>query len=101
MKLKPQFELFKTQENRDLAQHNNLITGRYSMGVIESRIFISMLARLNKSDTSFDWIRIPINEVISTLDGDSYKSLKEACDNLTGFKINAKKNEKDIVQASG
>jgi hypothetical protein len=102
MKIKKQLELFKNDlpVNKDLAQHNYLIFANYRMDVIESRIFISMLARLNRDDKDFDWIHIPVTEIISNLSGDSYKTIKEACDKLTGFKVNTQllsKNKFDFI----
>lgn len=97
MKLIKQLDLFPTQVDvtRDLAQHNFLVFAHFNMGVIETRIFISMLARINREDTDFKNIRIPVSEILPNDDGRSYRWLKEACRNLTGFKVNLRHFEKD------
>lgn len=95
MKAKAQLELFQHTAMKELAQHNYLITAKYQMGVVETRIFISMLARINRTDTEFNLIKIPITEVITNQDGDGYTQLKKAAKNLSGFRINTRILDKD------
>lgn len=95
MKLIKQLDLFPTGANLkgDLAQHNFLVYAHFNMGMIETRLFVSMLSRINKYDTEFTNLLIPVSEIIPNNDGKSYAQLKEACKNLTGFKVNLRDQE--------
>lgn len=62
-----------------VAQHNELVKARFNMSLMETRLFIALLARINKGDTDFSLCRIPIAEVSSNVDGGkAYVEVKEA-----------------------
>jgi plasmid replication initiation protein len=62
-----------------VAQHNELVKARFNMSLMETRLFIALLARINKGDTDFSLCRIPISEVSSNVDGGkAYVEVKEA-----------------------
>lgn len=62
-----------------VAQHNELVKARFNMSLMETRLFVALLARINKGDTEFALCRIPISEVCANVDGGkSYQEVKEA-----------------------
>lgn len=62
-----------------VAQHNELVKARFNMSLMETRLFIALLGRINKGDTDFSLCRIPISEVSSNVDGGkAYQDVKEA-----------------------
>lgn len=66
----------------EVAQHNNLIFAPFALGSIESKIFISMLERVDRNGEELPEWRIPITEILSRRDGDSYEQLKKAAYSL-------------------
>lgn len=72
-----QIELF-VSPSKEVAQHNNLIFAPFALDSIESRIFISMLERIERSAESFPEWRIPVNEIIKHSGGSYYEELKKA-----------------------
>ncbi len=62
-----------------VAQHNELVKARFNMSLMETRLFIALLGRINKGDTDFSLCRIPISEISSNVDGGkAYQDVKEA-----------------------
>jgi plasmid replication initiation protein len=62
-----------------VAQHNELVKARFNMSLMETRLFIALLGRINKGDTDFSLCKIPISEVASNVDGGkAYQDVKEA-----------------------
>ncbi|MDJ1472351.1 replication initiation protein [Cytophagaceae bacterium DM2B3-1] len=75
--MEQQLEIFSAKP-KEVRQHNNLIFAPFAMGSVESKIFISMLERINRTDTEFPLWRIPLSEILPRKDGDSYEHLKKA-----------------------
>lgn len=72
-----QMELFITPR-KEVAQHNNLIFAPFALGSIESKIFISMLERVDRNGEELPEWRIPLTEILIRRDGDAYEQLKKA-----------------------
>lgn len=72
-------KLSLTESDSTVAQHNELVKARFNMSLMETRLFVALLARINKGDTEFALCRIPIAEVCANVDGGkSYIEVKEA-----------------------
>jgi hypothetical protein len=46
-----------------VAQHNDLIRARYDMSLLESRLFVCLLGRIDRKDKNFVLCRIPVSEL--------------------------------------
>lgn len=82
-----QTDLF-SHENPDsvsklVVQRNDLVNARFALTTLEMRLFMAMLARINREDTEFHELRIPVTEVVA-LSGrrpssNDYQQLKDMC----------------------
>jgi hypothetical protein len=46
-----------------VVQHNALVNARFSFSTLETRLFLALLVRINRGDTSFSVYRIPVKEL--------------------------------------
>jgi hypothetical protein len=60
-----QTEIFQSdiRSDRSVTQHNDLIRAQYDMSLLEMRLFIALLARINRGDKEFTPFKIPVNEL--------------------------------------
>ncbi|UHG93855.1 replication initiation protein [Spirosoma oryzicola] len=63
-----------------VAQHNDLIRARYEMSLLESRLFICLLGRIDRKDKDFLLCRIPVSELYpdEKVGGKAYAQVREA-----------------------
>jgi plasmid replication initiation protein len=78
--------------SRTIAQHNDLVRAHYDFTLTEHRLFIAMLARINKGDIEFHLNRIPISELFpeqgnANRSGSRFPQVRRAIDRLTDQKI--------------
>lgn len=89
----------ETRPDRVVAQHNDLIRAQYDMSLLEMRLFIAMLARINRGDKEFSTYRIPVSELYpdDRVGGKTYSQIKKAVVRLSGRTITVEsKDEKGI-----
>jgi plasmid replication initiation protein len=70
-----------------IKKSNNLIESRYKFDIWETRVFLSVLAQIRRSDDDFQVYRIWYKDVIKTFglkSGDSYSLLRQAAQSLMG-----------------
>lgn len=46
-----------------VVQHNALVNARFSFSMLETRLFLALLVRINRGDTAFAVCRIPVKEL--------------------------------------
>ena len=88
-----------TRQDRTLAQHNDLIKAQYDMSLLEMRLFIAMLARINRGDSEFTTCRIPVSELYpdGRVGGKTYAQVKKSVMRLVGRTITIEsKDERGI-----
>ena len=70
----------QSKRDRVVAQHNALIRAQYDMSLLEMRLFVAMLARINRGDREFTTCRIPVSELYSEdkIGGRTYSQVKKA-----------------------
>ena len=63
-----------------VAQHNDLIRARYDMSLLESRLFVCLLGRIDRKDKDFVLCRIPVSELYpdEKVGGKAYAQVREA-----------------------
>ncbi|MFD2938251.1 replication initiation protein [Spirosoma flavum] len=63
-----------------VAQHNDLIRARYDMSLLESRLFVCLLGRIDRKDKDFVLCRIPVSELYpdEKIGGKAYSQVREA-----------------------
>ncbi|MDB5269654.1 MAG: hypothetical protein JWP58_2694 [Hymenobacter sp.] len=66
-----------------VVQRNDLVNARFALTTLEMRLFMAMLARVDRDDTEFHELRIPVTEVVA-LSGrrpssNDYQQLKDMC----------------------
>ena len=66
-----------------VVQRNDLVNARFALTTLEMRLFMAMLARINRDDTEFRELHIPVTEVVA-LSGrrpssNDYQQLKDMC----------------------
>ena len=66
-----------------VVQRNDLVNARFALTTLEMRLFMAMLSRIQREDTEFSEMRIPVTEVIA-LSGrrpssNDYQQLKDMC----------------------
>ncbi|RZK44302.1 MAG: RepB family plasmid replication initiator protein, partial [Hymenobacter sp.] len=63
-----------------VAQHNDLIRARYDMSLLESRLFVCLLGRIDRKDKDFVLCRIPVSELYPAekVGGKAYAQVREA-----------------------
>lgn len=69
-----------------VAQHNDLVRARYDMSLLESRLFVCLLGRIDRKDKDFVLCRIPVSELYpdEKVGGKSYSQVREAVVRLAG-----------------
>ncbi|WP_460640201.1 replication initiation protein [Larkinella harenae] len=79
----------ETRPDRVVAQHNDLIKAQYDMSLLEMRLFVAMLARINRGDSEFSMCRIPVSELYpdSEVGGKTYSQVKKAVMRLVSRSI--------------
>lgn len=79
----------ENRPDRVVAQHNDLIRAQYDMSLLEMRLFIAMLARINRGDKEFSTYRIPVSELYpeDKVGGKTYSQIKKAVIRLSGRTI--------------
>lgn len=79
----------ETRPDRVVAQHNDLVRAQYDMSLLEWRLFVAMMARINKGDKEFSICRIPVSELYpdSDVGGKTYSQVKKAVMRLVGRTI--------------
>ena len=96
-------QFVESRPDRMLAQHNDLVRAQYDMSLLELRLFIAMLARINRGDKEFSTYRIPVSELYTEdkVGGKAYSQIKKAVVRLSGrtFTIESKddKGVREIV----
>jgi len=82
-----QVELFSNDKpepvSKLVVQRNDLVNARFALTTLEMRLFMAMLARIDREDTEFHELRIPVTEVVA-LSGrrpssNDYQQLKDMC----------------------
>ncbi|MFD1141103.1 replication initiation protein [Larkinella insperata] len=78
-----------SRPDRIVAQHNDLIKAQYDMSLLEMRLFVAMLARINRGDSEFSICRIPVSELYpdSEVGGKTYSQVKKAVMRLVSRSI--------------
>ncbi len=63
-----------------VAQHNDLVRARYDMSLLESRLFVCLLGRIDRKDKDFVLCRIPVSELYpdEKVGGKAYTQVREA-----------------------
>ncbi len=63
-----------------VAQHNDLVRARYDMSLLESRLFVCLLGRIDRKDKEFVLCRIPVSELYpdEKVGGKAYSQVREA-----------------------
>ena len=63
-----------------VAQHNDLVRARYDMSLLESRLFVCLLGRIDRKDKDFVLCRIPVSELYpdEKVGGKAYSQVREA-----------------------
>ncbi len=66
-----------------VVQRNDLVNARFALTTLEMRLFMAMLSRIQREDTEFREMRIPVTEVVA-LSGrrpssNDYQQLKDMC----------------------
>lgn len=98
----------KSPSNRTIAQHNDLVRANYDFTLTEHRLFITMLARINRGDVEFRLNRIPISELFpeseheSPRSGSRYPQVRKAVKRLINQTIEVEiVNEKGVKSYTG
>lgn len=82
-----QAELFSQEDPEPISnlvvQRNDLVNARFALTTLEMRLFMAMLARINREDTEFHELRIPVTEVVAVSgrrpSSNDYQQLKDMC----------------------
>lgn len=72
-----------------VAKSNDLVRGRHDFSTLEQRIFVAMVAQLNR-ETEFPVVEIPLGEVCELSGTDKsnlYREAQRLCDTLAGRTI--------------
>ena len=66
-----------------VVQRNDLVNARFALTTLEMRLFMAMLARIDRDDTEFHELRIPVTEVVAVSgrrpSSNDYQQLKDMC----------------------
>ncbi|GAB3716550.1 hypothetical protein GCM10027592_57920 [Spirosoma flavus] len=68
------------RQDNMVAQHNDLVRARYEMSLLESRLFVCLLGRIDRKDKDFVLCRIPVSELYpdEKVGGKAYSQVREA-----------------------
>jgi len=62
-----------------VVQHNALINARFQFGPLETRLFLHLLANIERSDSSFGLCRVEVGELLGAINSqNAYKIVREA-----------------------
>jgi plasmid replication initiation protein len=80
-----------------VAQHNDLIRARYDMSLLESRLFVCLLGRIDRKDKDFLLCRIPVSELYpeDKVGGKAYSQVREAVIRLAGRVIHLETRDEE------
>ena len=104
-----QGELFVSDKPEPISklvvQRNDLVNARFALTTLEMRLFMAMLARINREDTEFHELRIPVTEVVA-LSGrrpssNDYQQLKDMCALLASRVIYIERPSKKKTKRTG
>jgi plasmid replication initiation protein len=86
--------------NKIIVQHNNLINGRFDINSSELRVFLYMLASINKDDKEFKPVKVPVSFIAPSKGGKTYKIIKSFQTSLTEktFTVETLEQNRDKVQ---
>lgn len=79
----------KIRQDSLVAQHNDLIRARYDMSLLESRLFVCLIGRIDRKDKDFVLCRIPVSELYpdEKVGGKAYNQVREAVMRLSSRTI--------------
>lgn len=80
-----------------VAQHNDLIRARYDMSLLESRLFVCLLGRIDRKDKDFVLCRIPVSELYpeDKVGGKAYSQVREAVVRLAGRVVHVETRDEE------
>ncbi len=80
-----------------VAQHNDLIRARYDMSLLESRLFVCLLGRIERKDKDFVLCRIPVSELYpeDKVGGKAYSQVREAVIRLAGRVVHVETRDEE------
>ncbi len=104
-----QAELFASTKpepvSKLVVQRNDLINARFALTTLEMRLFMAMLARIDREDTEFQEMSIPVTEVVALSgrrpSGNDYQQLKDMCALLASRVIYVERPSKKKSKRAG
>ena len=80
------FETVPDATGKLVVQHNALVNARFDLTTVEMRLFMAMLARINRADTEFREFQVPLREITALsgrrLSGKDYLEVESMCSQL-------------------
>jgi hypothetical protein len=88
-----------------VVQRNDLINARFALTTLEMRLFMAMLARIDRADSEFHELHIPVTEVVAVSgrrpSSNDYAQLKDMCALLASRVIYVERPSKKKVKRGG
>jgi hypothetical protein len=88
-----------------VVQRNDLINARFALTTLEMRLFMAMLARIDRADTEFHELHIPVTEVVAVSgrrpSSNDYLQLKDMCALLASRVIYVERPNKKKAKRGG
>jgi hypothetical protein len=88
-----------------VVQRNDLINARFALTTLEMRLFMAMLARIDREDSEFHELRIPVTEVVAVSgrrpSSNDYAQLKDMCALLASRVIYVERPSKKKAKRGG
>jgi hypothetical protein len=88
-----------------VVQRNDLINARFALTTLEMRLFMAMLARIDRADNEFHELRIPVTEVVAVSgrrpSSNDYVQLKDMCALLASRVIYVERPSKKKAKRGG
>jgi hypothetical protein len=88
-----------------VVQRNDLINARFALTTLEMRLFMAMLARIDRADSEFHELRIPVTEVVAVSgrrpSSNDYAQLKDMCALLASRVIYVERPSKKKAKRGG
>ena len=81
-----------------VAQHNALVNARFSFSMMQMRLFVSLLTRIDFDDEEFQPQFIPFEELIQSKGkkgGASYEAIADMCRDITKFTVHIEELEEE------
>ncbi|SNR96398.1 MULTISPECIES: replication initiation protein [Hymenobacter] len=70
-------------DSKLVVQRNDLVNARFALTTLEMRLFMAMLSRIEREDTEFHELHIPVTEVVAVSgrrpSSNDYQQLKDMC----------------------